>query len=369
MHHRSPSPLGAPPARGWPRSPLTGLFALFALATGGLAGAPAQAQPTVQVATAEVGLRPVGAVLQLNGVLQAVRQSTLSAQASGRIVQLAVKAGDRVRAGQVLAVIDDSTTQAGVAQAQAGVSQAEAALGNASAQLRRTRDLQAQGFLSQAALDQAETQFRATQAAATQAQAGATQSRLAQGHTRLTAPYDGHVLSTLADVGDLATPGVPVLTVYAPHPLRAVVHVPASRADAALGAARTEVQLADGRWVTPVARSQVPAADPVSQTVEWRLDLDPAQTAARLPGQQVQVRFVTGQAQHLLLPDAAVLRRGELTAVYVATPQAPGFALRAVRLGATHGGAGVEVLSGVKPGERVALDPVRAGLAGAQPAP
>jgi hypothetical protein len=67
----------------------------------------------------------------------------------------------------------------------------------------------------------------------------------------------------------------------------------------------------------------------------------------------------------LVVPREAVLRRGELTAVYVA--QAQGFVLRAVRLGADQGEAGYEVLSGVRSGDRVALDPVRAGLAGAQP--
>jgi len=68
----------------------------------------------------------------------------------------------------------------------------------------------------------------------------------------------------------------------------------------------------------------------------------------------------------VVVPSAAVLRRGELTAVYVATPT--GFALKAVRLGPDHGAAGVEVLAGLGPDDRVALDPVRAGLAGARAA-
>jgi RND family efflux transporter MFP subunit len=308
--------------------------------------------------------------MALDGTLQAVKQSTLSAQASGRIAQLNVKAGDQIRAGQVLAVIDDRVTQAGVAQAQAGVAQAEAQLHNAEAQVQRTRDLRAQGFISQAALDTAEAQFRAAQAGAAQARAGATQSSLAQGFTRLTAPYDGYVLSTHAQAGDLAAPGVPVLTVYAPQPLRAVVHVPASRAALAQDAKRIEVQLPNGQWVAPASRTRLPAADPVSQTIEWRLDLSAQDAAQQVPGQQVQVRFVAGEEQRLVLPASAVLRRGELTAVYVVAPEGSkaGFVLRAVRLGTNHGDAGLEVIAGVKAGDRVALDPVRAGLAGAQAA-
>lgn len=346
------------------------LAALSLAVAGGLAGfAPLAAAQAPSVPVAEVAMRPVGTGLTLDGTLQAVRQSTLSAQASGRIAQLNVKAGDSVRAGQVLAVIDDRVTQAGVTQAQAGVAQAEAQLRNAEAQLQRTRDLRAQGFISQAALDTAEAQFRAAQAGTAQARAGATQSALAQGFTRLTAPYDGYVLATHAEAGDLAAPGVPVLTVYAPQPLRAVAHVPASRAGLAQGAQRIEVQLPGGQWVAPVARTRLPAADPVSQTIEWRLDLSPEHAAQQVPGQQVQVRFVSGSETRLVLPASALLRRGELTAVYVAAPEGKtGFVLRAVRVGASHGEAGVEVLSGVKAGERVALDPVRAGLAGAQAA-
>ena len=97
-------------------------------------------------------------------------------------------------------------------------------------------------------------------------------------------------------------PGTPVLTVYAPQPMRAVVHVPASRQPLVAKATAIEVRLPDGRWVAPVARTALPAADPVSQTVEWRLDLAADTSAGLVPGQQVQVRFVAGQAQRLTVP-------------------------------------------------------------------
>jgi RND family efflux transporter MFP subunit len=328
-----------------------------------------------RVTVVALGAQAVGAGLVLDGTLQAVRQSVLSAQASGRIATLSVKAGDRVKAGQVLAVIDDRATQAGVAQAQAGLAQADASLTNAKAAYERARDLRAQGFLAQAAVDAALAQYKAAQAGTAAARAGQTQASVAQGFTRLTAPYDGWVLATHAEAGALAMPGAPVLTVYAPQPIRAVVHVPASMQSLAQSASKVEVQLpGTDRWVVPASTSSVPAADPVSQTVEWRLNLSEADGANQVPGRQTRVRFVGGNAQansqRLVLPAAAVLRRGELTGVYVVTNkgegQAEGFALRAVRTGAMHGD-GVEVLAGLKAGDRVALDPVRAGLSGAQP--
>lgn len=349
------------------------------LASGLLAmGAAQAADPAAvaagpQVPVIAVGAQAVAGRAEFDGSLQAVRQSVLSAQASGRIATLSVKAGDRVKAGQVLAVIDDRATQAGVAQAQAGVAQAQAGLANAKAAYERTRELRAQGFIAQAALDSALAQYRAAEAGAAAARAGQTQASVAQGFTRLTAPWDGWVLATHAEAGALAMPGAPILTVYAPQPIRAVVHVPASQQPLALAAQTIEVQLPGmEKWVVPASKSTVPAADPVSQTVEWRLNLSDADGAGQVPGRQVKVRFVGGaQAvpQRLVVPATALLRRGELTGVYVVTAKgesAKGFALRAVRTGAIHGD-GVEVLAGLKAGDQVALDPVRAGLSGARP--
>ena len=345
-----------------------------------LVGATAHAATPISVPTLEVGARASAAGFEIDGTLQARQQATLAAQASGRVLALTVKAGDRVKAGQTLLRIDERELQAGVAGGDASVAQAQAALTQAQQQMTRTRDLRQQGFVSSAALDTAQAQLLAAQAALQQAQAGRSQATLARGHALLTAPFDGVVLATLIEAGELAAPGRPVLTLYAPGQMRAVLQVPASRAAAVRGATGVEVQLPSGSWVSPAARTELPGTDPVSQTIEWRLDLSPAASAGQTPGRSVRVRFTgladaaasasqgspsTAIAQRLSLPESAVLRRGELTAVYVAQDQR--FVLRAVRLGSPRG-SDVEVLAGLKAGERVALDPVRAGLTGATPA-
>ena len=329
----------------------------------------AMAQAPVQVPVVLAQVKSVGAGFELDGVVQPVKQSTISAQAAGRIVTLNVKAGDKVRAGQLLATIDDREAQTGVQRSQAQVAQAQADLRNAQANFNRTRDLQSQGFVSAAALDTADTQLKGALAGRDQAGAGAAQSALAQGFTRVTAPFDGWVLLTQAEVGDLATPGKPLLTLYAPLPLRAVVQVPVSRFGVARAASAIEVLVQNGdkdQWIRPTGSTTVPTADPVSQTIEWRLELPPEAAKALLPGQQVRVRFTGGQAERSVVPASAILRRGELTAVYVAS--AKGFVLKAVRLGTDHGASGVEVLVGLSADERVALDPVKAGMQGAQAA-
>ena len=328
---------------------------------------------TAAVPTAVVQPRAVGASYDLDGVIQAVKQSTVAAQASGRIATFTVKAGDRVRVGQLLATIDDREAVAGVQRSQAQINQADAELRNAQSNLERTRDLQTKGFISKAALDTAEAQHKGASAVRDQAVAMARQSSISQGFTRVTAPFDGWVLQTNAEAGELAVPGKPLLTVYAPQPLRAVVQVPASRSQSVRTAAQTLVDIEDGpaglQQIAPLTRSAVPSADPVSQTTEWRLELPARDTAALVPGQQVKVRFLqaqTGAVSKLVVPEAAVLRRGELTAVYIAS--ATGFTLRAVRVGSKTGSDGLEVLAGLAAGEVVAMDPIRAGFANAKPA-
>ena len=323
---------------------------------------PVLAQPSVPVV--RLGAQSVSTGYEIDGVVEAVRQATVSAQATGRVASLLVKVGDKVRAGQVLATIDDRDTQTGVARSQAQVAQAEAELANAQANVQRTRDLRKQGFVSQAALDVAESQYKAAQAARAGAGAGAQQARLAQSFTQVTAPFDGYVLETLAQAGDLAVPGKPVAVVYAPQPLRVVVQVPASMGAQARNAQRIELQVGDA-WVQSAAQQGVTAADPVSQTLTWKMDVPAAASAQMLPGQQTRVRFVGGSAQRMVVPQAAVLRRGELTGVYVASDK--GFVLKAVRLGSQHGDR-VEVLAGLKAGDAVAANAIQAGLAGAQAA-
>lgn len=334
---------------------------------------PAQAgAQAVTVPTTVTGSAHTAAGFEIEGALQALQQSTVAAQVGGNVLQLAVKAGDRVKAGALLARIDERESQAGLAGAEAAVAQAQAGLAQAQQNASRTRDLRAQGFISQAALDTAESQLAAAQAVLRQAQAGRAQAALARSFVAATAPFEAVVLATHVEAGDLATPGRPLVTLYAPGRLRAVVQVPLSRAGTARAATTTEVQLPDGRRVAPSQRTELPGADAVSQTVEWRMDLPPAATTGLAPGQPVQVRFAaaapgapTAAAGRLVVPQAAVLTRGELTAVYVV--QGERFLLKAVRLGARQG-EGVEVLAGLKAGERIATDPVRAGLTGAVPA-
>jgi len=330
------------------------------------------AAPRVPVITVQPALAQ--GALRLEGTVQPMREAVLAAQVSGTVVQLAVQAGQPVKAGQALLRIDDRTTLTAVVQSDGGVAQAQAMELQARQHLQRTRDLKAQGFVSAAALDTAQAQWQAARAGLQAAQAGQQQARLQQQYTQPVAPFDGVVQATHVNVGDLAQPGRPLVSVYAPGALRVVVQVPASLQAHALAARDLRVQLPGrtGATLAPVRNELLPATDLVSQTAEWRLDLPASASAGWRPGQAVTVSFSaapdagsTTAASVIRLPGAAVLRRGELTAVYVARQGQ--FQLQPVRVRRASADHGVDVLSGLKPGDRVATDAVRAGLQGAQP--
>ncbi|HUG79387.1 MAG TPA: efflux RND transporter periplasmic adaptor subunit, partial [Burkholderiales bacterium] len=115
-----------------------------------------------------------------------------------------------------------------------------------------------------------------------------------------------------------------------------------------------------GRWVDVKRITVVPAADPRTHTTRVRLDL-PGDVRGIYPGVYARAHFAVGAAPKLLVPRAAVIRRSELTAVYVLGDDGRPL-LRQVRLGVAGDERAVEVLAGLKPGERVALDPVKAGM-------
>jgi RND family efflux transporter MFP subunit len=317
--------------------------------------------PAVKVIAA--GQKSVANYNDIDAVVEAVMQSTLSSQIPGRVLSLNVKAGDRVKAGQVLATIDDREAQTGVLRSQAQMQQSDAELRQLQIALKRTQELKTQGFVSSAALDLAEAQYKAAQAGRDSAGAATAQAKVTQSFSKVTAPYDAWVLETSAQVGDLAMPGKPLMTVYAPQPLRVVMQWPASQKSALPKLNDLQIQWGT-EIIKPVAMQIMPNADGISQTIGVKLDLPRTGAAVNAsPGQQVQVRIAGAAQAKGLVPKSAILRRGEITAVYVA--QENGFAMKLVRLGADHGSAGVEIWAGLKEGDLIAVDAVQAGMRGA----
>ncbi len=316
--------------------------------------------PVAPIATYAVAYRDVPDVISAEGVVEAVRQSTLAAQIAGQIVELRVKVGDSVKAGQVLARIDPRAAEQAVSGSQSQVAEAQAGLTNALRGYERNRQLVAQKFISKAALDQSELDYKAAQARVAALQANAGQASTARTFTTITAPYAGVVAATPIEVGDMATPGRALVTVFDPTNMRVIATLSQSSLREVKLDMPAQVDIpALKHKVTAKQVTLIPLADSRTHTAKLRLELGDA--SGLLPGQFARAYFVTGAARKLVIPQQAVLRRSEVTAVYVVKASGQP-SLRQIRAGDASIDAYVEVLAGLREGERVALEPIKAGL-------
>ncbi|HSW04091.1 efflux RND transporter periplasmic adaptor subunit [Aquabacterium sp.] len=299
-----------------------------------------------------------------DGVVEALRQTVVAAQVPGAVVRLDAKAGDRVAAGQVLLRIDARAADQNAAATDAQVQAARASLEVASKDFDRQKQLFQKNYISQAALERAESEFKSTQAQvnAQLAQAGA--ARTQSGFHIVRAPFAGVIAEVPVSLGDMAMPGRPLLTLYDPAALRVTVAVPQTVAARMAAGQLPRVELpglpAGRQWVTPVRLQLLPTVDPGTHTVQLRADL-PAGVAGVAPGMfarlwlAVPVGGAAAAGAPLLVPSPSIVRRAEMTGLYVLDPNGRPV-LRQVRLGRADGDK-VEVLSGLMPGERVVTDP------------
>jgi RND family efflux transporter MFP subunit len=317
--------------------------------------AHAQSLPSVVVQP-----HPVDLSFSAEALVEALSQATLAAQVSGRVTEMRVDAGQRVAKGALLMKIDAREA----AESAAGAS---AQYLNAKANYERLRNLRQQNFISAAALDKAKADFEAAQAVRGQASVGV-------GHATVTAPIAGVVAQRLIELGEMATPGKPLLTIYDPKGLRVTASVPQYRLPQMRTVRQARVEFPElGKWVEATAVTLLPTADAATHVSQVRVTL-PADLGEVIPGMSARVHFVLGRVSRMTVPQAAVVRRGEVAAVYV-QDGAGALSLRQVRLGERFGtGASgessessesseFEVLAGLSAGERVVLDPVKATIA------
>ncbi|MFZ2541906.1 MAG: efflux RND transporter periplasmic adaptor subunit [Gallionella sp.] len=314
-----------------------------------------------QLPVAPVQYREVERIYSVEGLVEATRQSTVSAQISGRIKEISFDVGDRVSKGQVILRIDERETAQALAGSTAQVMQAQAALRNAKANYERSKQLFEQKFISQSALDKAQADYQVARAQAAASEAGASQASLAHGYSAVVAPYSGVVAARLVEVGEMVSPGKPMMVGFDPTDMRVVVSVPQHKLSEIGSLPKVMVEVPSlNRWIKATSTTVQPLADVRTHSTQVRVYL-PANEADIYPGMFVRAHFVVGKANKLVIPGSAVLHRSEVVAVYVVDKNG-GMKLRQIRLGETTANGSVEVLAGLNPGEEVALDPIKAGI-------
>ncbi len=309
--------------------------------------------------------------LTLDGTVEARQDARVAAQVSGRITRVSVKAGDVVQAGQALLQIDATLAGQQLAASQAQLAQAEAMLRAAQAEYARAQTLLAKGYISPAGMDQARAQFQSAQAGAAALRAQASATGTQAGFHVVKAPYAGRVTQVSVSEGDLAAPGAPLLQLFSPQGLRVAVSVPESDVGRLnlSGAARVSLPHAGDQAWSVSSFTLLPGLDPVTHAATLRVDLPAAAASAAAalgPGQLARVSLplkAPGSPSavapaNVSVQASSVIQRGEVPAVYVVDAQGVP-RLRQVRLGRSNADR-VDVVAGLKAGERVATEPLKA---------
>jgi len=311
-------------------------------------GAPPPGLASLKVEVAEAPAERL-----LDGTVEAVNQTTVSAQTSGRIVEISADVNDYVPAGQVIVRIRSTEQVAGLNQAQAALKEATAREAEAQTHYERIHDMYQRRVVAKATLDEASATRDAAVARLIAARAGLDAAREGVSYTEIRAPYSGVVTQKFVQLGQSVAPGTPLMAGASLDALRVVVEVPQSVVEQVRKVRKAAVYV-DGKRIEATGLTLYPSAQPETNTFRMRIEL-PKGVQGLAPGMFVKVGLVTGEAALLLVPRGAVVERSEMRAVYVVAADGR-VSLRQVRLGHVRGDR-IEILAGLVAGETIALDP------------
>lgn len=292
--------------------------------------------------------------VHLDGVIEAVQQSTVSAQTSGTVQSLPFDVDDSVAAGELIVQLEDSEQRSRLRQAQAGLEEAEAALVDARQRFERIEAVHERGLVSRQEFDQARNNLAAARARVERASAAVSEAQEQLSYTRVVAPYGGILTERHVEVGEAVNPGQPLLSGLSLEQLRVVVDLPQKYAELARTERQAQVTLADGRVLETGEMTFYPYANPQTHTFRLRMRLSEP-NGSLFPGMLVKVSVPVATREALWVPFSSLIQRSELRAVFVLDDQDQP-RLRQVRTGARDNGR-LEILAGLSEGERVVTNP------------
>ena len=315
------------------------LLALPVLGCGKKHDSPRESAPAVDVRVQTIEAKPHVASEEVVATVNSKLRSVIESKGSGRIDKMLVTPGQKVKAGELLAELD-------VREIRAKLDQATPVREQAEKDLKRFTDLLAKRVITQQEFEAAESKARVARAAVTEAET-------MLGYAKVTAPFEGVITRKLADVGDLATPGKPLVEMEDPAALRLEAAVPEAIIDRIALGSKLGVRIGANE-LEGVVREISPTADPNSRTLLVKLDL-PATPGLRT-GQFGRVAVPVAETSVLRVPASAVIRRGQMELVFIRTGNVA--RLRIVTTGKPIAGE-IEIVSGVSAGEPIITE--RAG--------
>lgn len=323
------------------------------------ASAPAIAQ-TGSLATTRAAMIATSEEFILDGVIEAKNQATLSAEVSGRIETINFDVDDFVEKGEVLVRIRDNEYRAQLEQSKAALSEATTVFENAEKEFKRIKGLFKDKVVSRAQYDQASATLESSRARVTSAEARLRQAQLQLNNTVIHAPYSGVVVARHVEPGELTTVGQPIMSGYGPGELRVNVEVPQSVIRQIRQYRKARIMLLDQASSIDAGQLTIfPIADSQSHAFRVRISL-PEQDIQLYPGMLVKTAFVVNELERLFIPAQSLVKRSEVTAVYVVDSNQQ-IQFRQVRTGIIEGDQ-IEIVAGLDNGELVAVDPIQAGI-------
>lgn len=298
-------------------------------------GQPGHPGPSSRVHVAIATLETRQATEDIVGTVRSKQRAVIEAKVSGRLLQFLVAPGQWVKAGELLAEV-------GVQEIRAKREQAQAVLDQAQRDLGRQQQLIASKATSQQELE-------TTAARVKVAAAGLNEAETLLGYARVTAPFEGVITRKLAELGDLAMPGKPLVEMEAPAPLRFETDLPESllRHVKPGDKIRVTIPTLSGPLLSTVSEIS-PVADALSRTFLVKLDL-PVSAALRA-GQFGRAAIPVGATKILCVPRESVLKRGQIETVFIVRENRA--VLRLVKTGKWLDDQ-IEILSGLEPGDSV----------------
>lgn len=294
---------------------------------------------------------------QLAAQVGAREETTLSFRTEGNIIRRAVRTGDQVEPGQVLAELDPAPAQQGHDSAQAQLAAARKGLEFAASQRKRDQQQARAQLISRAQLEQSENAYAQARAALAQAEQQAARASDRLGYTRLEAVHAGVITAEHAQTGQNVSPGQPVYSLAWAEGKDVVADIPERRlASVSVGQqARVTLTAHPAQAFAATVREISPSADPVSRSFRVKLTLDPAAERARL-GMTATVVF-TGPdharaTPRFALPATALFHDGDAPAVWLVQRPDSTLALRPVTV-VSQGAETVQVSGALSPGDQV----------------
>jgi len=297
---------------------------------------------------------------ETSGTVRSENTSVIASRVMGVVTSLNVREGERVKAGRLLITIDDKDARE---RANAAAMALEAARQNrdlSEVTFRRYASLFEQKIIARQEMDQVQTRRDVASAEYERARAMAEEAKTFLGFTRITSPVDGVVTRKHIDAGSMASPGMPLLTVET----LGDVYVEAAMDEGLRGRVKAGMpaDVVDGslgRSLKGTVREVLPDISPTTRTFIVKIDIGEGDLTS---GLFVRVKIPVGEKDALVVPPGALIRKGQLTGVYVV--DATGVVTyRLIKEGRATD-KGIEVISGLKPHERIITQGVHRGVDG-----